>query len=1066
MAEENLNNQKKSADFAQQQAKASADSVNFVRQLNTELRDSLNIRQRLTDQEKTLRDLGNSVVKAAQENIVELGKANKISAQISKQTSVKRNIEREIASISKNISLNSADTANAIADQIFELQDKVKQEQDIATSLEHQKRQRDIINKKLSDSDNLSKESRKTLNQQLTGLDTQIQLTQENLDVAQNTIGIQENKLNNLYKELGVSGNISDEDALRLASLISIGKAQEDNLSKLKQEDEIQKRINDRMGVSGALVEGTGALMQRLGMRSGIFQQAMQDARKEMYKLAEESERVNQQTGKIENNAGKIRIMIAGLSKITTGFGKALFDPLTITLKIVSVLSEVNKQAVDFTRQTGQSASRFQAVNSEISTAVDLMRIAADITKQTGLNAATVFTTKQISQISDAVTLLGLSAEQGTQLAMLMKQTGKSVEDIEKGVSDSTDAGISQRAVYGDILSASEDIVASTAGNEKALTKAASAARKLGLDLSRVNQIADGLLDFETSIENELQAQLLTGKQINLNKARELALNNDLEGVAEELAKNGASAAEFANMNRIQQQSLAKALGVSRQELGKMVLTEKAMSSMTEQQIADARGVTLEQSRQLSIQDKLQKSLFRLAEPFIIILDALNPIVSGLTSILKIPLAKYFIIAGVAVGTLGGKLKTVVSLTGSVVSGFSKMIGQLAAGKGLGFFSKLTGSVKSYRNELKKAFLDGKNLDKIRSKSGKLFDKESPQGKMIQNMKSKSTDKVQEASKTVSKKSGKGLSGITKTISKIDTKALLRGAAAMAVVAGSVFIFAKAVQQLEKIEDWGNIAIGLGAFAATMGVMGAVGKFAAPGITALGTALGSFGIAAAPAIPILLSIGGTAALIGAGFALIGAGAMMFGRGIEFAANGLNKISGKLTGLITSIPQLYLLGGALTTVAAGLGSIAGVGLLAIPALTILGTSLIPVATAFNMLGDSPIDSIVGKLSTLSSITPQLLGVGGALMSIAAGLSSVAVAGIAAIPALAALGTLAVMSAPLVALGGLFESDGDGEKNSEMIGILKEIRDEVRQGGDVYLDGNKVGEALVLGSYISS
>lgn len=977
MAEENLNNQKKSADFAQQQAKASADSVNFVRQLNTELRDSLNIRQRLTDQEKTLRDLGNSVVKAAQENVVELGKANKISAQISKQTSVKRNIEREIASISKNISLNSADTANAIADQIFELQDKVKQEQDIATSLEHQKRQRDIINKKLSDSDNLSKEIRKTLNQQLTGLDTQIQLTQENLDVAQNTIGIQENKLNNLYKELGVSGNISDEDALRLASLISIGKAQEENLSSLKQEDDIQKRINDRMGVSGALVEGTGALMQRLGMRSGIFQQAMQDAREEMYKLAEESERVNQQTGKIENNAGKIRIMMAGLSKITTGFGKALFDPLTITLKIVSVLSEVNKQAVDFTRQTGQSASRFQAVNSEISTAVDLMRIAADITKQTGLNAATVFTTKQISQISDAVTLLGLSAEQGTQLAMLMKQTGKSVEDIEKGVSDSTDAGISQRAVYGDILSASEDIVASAAGNEKALTKAASAARKLGLDLSRVNQIADGLLDFETSIENELQAQLLTGKQINLNKARELALNNDLEGVAEELAKNGASAAEFANMNRIQQQSLAKALGVSRQELGKMVLTEKAMSSMTEQQIADARGVTLEQSRQLSIQDKLQKSLFRLAEPFIIILDALNPIVELLGKGAN-AIAPY---TPLLLGAYGA-VKLIKSGIHSTVSGmFSFSKGIIKAIKNFDILNaKQAVFGKMYKGG--QFMPGGERAKKGGQRAGGLFSKVLGKG---DEKLTKTADKTQEVAKKsknvpVGKNIRKFLQNIATGLRSLGDAKVLFGAANL--IPASI----------------GFIAMIPGAVG--MAAITALGKPTSIGLQALGKGLTSFGTAMlGPGGVGLLAFVGAAVGLGAAFALVGAGAMMFGKGIEFAANGVTKIFNGLTGLISSIPQLYLLGGA-------------------------------------------------------------------LMSIAAGLGSIAFAGIAAIPALAALGTLAIVSAPLIALGGMFQSDDSGGDNSEMVTILKEIRDEVKQGGDVYLDGNKVGEVLVLGSYISS
>ena len=62
----------------------------------------------------------------------------------------------------------------------------------------------------------------------------------------------------------------------------------------------------------------------------------------------------------------------------------------------------------------------------------------------------------------------------------------------------------------------------------------------------------------------------MTGKQLNLEKAREYALTNNLAGVSEELKKNGISAAEYARMGRLEQESMAKALGMSREDLGKM----------------------------------------------------------------------------------------------------------------------------------------------------------------------------------------------------------------------------------------------------------------------------------------------------------------------------------------------------------------------------------------------------------------------------------------------------------------------------------------------------------------
>jgi hypothetical protein len=56
------------------------------------------------------------------------------------------------------------------------------------------------------------------------------------------------------------------------------------------------------------------------------------------------------------------------------------------------------------------------------------------------------------------------------------------------------------------------------------------------MELSQVDAIAGSLLDFESSIENELSAELLLNKDLNLEKARQAALNNDLATVAKEIS--------------------------------------------------------------------------------------------------------------------------------------------------------------------------------------------------------------------------------------------------------------------------------------------------------------------------------------------------------------------------------------------------------------------------------------------------------------------------------------------------------------------------------------------------
>ena len=60
-----------------------------------------------------------------------------------------------------------------------------------------------------------------------------------------------------------------------------------------------------------------------------------------------------------------------------------------------------------------------------------------------------------------------------------------------------------------------------TKGGTEGLTKSVMAATKLGTSLDKVMSISEGLLDFEQSIAAEMEAEMLLGKEINLEKARQ-----------------------------------------------------------------------------------------------------------------------------------------------------------------------------------------------------------------------------------------------------------------------------------------------------------------------------------------------------------------------------------------------------------------------------------------------------------------------------------------------------------------------------------------------------------------
>jgi hypothetical protein len=374
--------------------------------------------------------------------------------------------------------------------------------------------------------------------------------------------------------------------------------------------------------------------------------------------------------------AGRFQTMGVAAKMVGKQLFDGLLDPLALITAIWNGFMKVDEAATDFTRITGQSTSAISSMNSNLASTVDILQVASDLSREIGIAGNNFISPQQLAAVAETKNLLGLSAEQATKLAIQTKMSGQNVDTFKKnvmaGVKQSNlqnRSGVEYGVVIKDILNTSEDVTMSLGNNPKKLAAAATAARAFGLTLQQVDDIANSLMNFEDSIGAELEAQLLTGKNINLSKARELALNNDLEGVANELAKNGASAAEFATMNRIQQEGLAKALGMSREQLAKSVLAQEASKDLTDKQRAAVMGMSEAEYERVSIQERIQTSLDKIAQAFAPILEKfVVPIVEVLTKLMNLPLVPYFLLAAVAVRGLGLSLSGVGKAFGTMFS--------------------------------------------------------------------------------------------------------------------------------------------------------------------------------------------------------------------------------------------------------------------------------------------------------------------------------------------------------------------------------------------------------------
>jgi|TARA_B100001094_G_scaffold165961_1_gene160637 hypothetical protein len=147
----------------------------------------------------------------------------------------------------------------------------------------------------------------------------------------------------------------------------------------------------------------------------------------------------------------------------------------------------------------------------------------------------------------------------------------KSALNIQQSLASSAAMrGVLPEDVFADIANNTEQFATYAKDGGQNIGEAAIRARELGVSLDTVFKISDGILDFQSSIENELKASLLIGRQLNLNEARRLAMAGDMAGLQEEILRQVGSEEELQRMNAIQRKSLAGALGVTVQELNKL----------------------------------------------------------------------------------------------------------------------------------------------------------------------------------------------------------------------------------------------------------------------------------------------------------------------------------------------------------------------------------------------------------------------------------------------------------------------------------------------------------------
>ena len=337
---------------------------------------------------------------------------------------------------------------------------------------------------------------------------------------------------------------------------------------------------------------------------------------------------LNAMTKSAQQTGSKWKALGAGIAEVFRSIGRSLKDPGVILLSLFALLKSIydivvqfNKRAFEIAQNLGVSVSQAERLQKSF------VQIATD-SNNLGITASEL--AKSYIEISNAVGFLvpankefaetalllqkrfGATAEQIAAISLQSSLSGKTLMDTFKTIEATrvvegarNKLALSNRQIFEAIAKTSGTVLINFKGSVAALSEAIIRATKLGTSLELVNKQGESLLDFESSISKEFEAQILTGRDINLTRARELALLGDTRGLMEELNRQQVTYDQFQNQNVIARRAEAEAIGLSVEEMSKMLLQRKQA-----EQLGAAEGVSLQEQYNLLLkQGKTRKEI-------------------------------------------------------------------------------------------------------------------------------------------------------------------------------------------------------------------------------------------------------------------------------------------------------------------------------------------------------------------------------------------------------------------------------------------------------------------------
>jgi hypothetical protein len=291
----------------------------------------------------------------------------------------------------------------------------------------------------------------------------------------------------------------------------------------------------------------------------------------------------------------------------------AAINPVTIGLVAVAAalalgfmrFKQIDDAAKSFRESTGLLNSQTQQMVGNIQSIstqyAGLGASADDVAQSAGefVNAFDGLEQPAKSTLESMVVLnknFGVGASEAAKVNKVMQNMGGLTETQAQYLTNSVAemsklAGVAPQKVMKDIADNSGDALKYFRGQPALLAKSAVSLAAMGSSLESAAKSSEALLDFESSIANELEASALLGADINFEKARAAAFAGDQYGQEKAIMEQMMQLGDISKMDVYSKEALAKATGKSVEELINMQRIQEKFPNLDETRLAAAHAL-------------------------------------------------------------------------------------------------------------------------------------------------------------------------------------------------------------------------------------------------------------------------------------------------------------------------------------------------------------------------------------------------------------------------------------------------------------------------------------------